>query len=147
MGMVIYEFYTGIAPLSAGVNLEDIYHAQDVWAERSALGLWPDLSIVDDPSILNLIRGCLEGCFPPPARPLVCRPPEFECIETFTGFRDCRADPIHAYSQIFHCAECLVQFSKAGGSCKEKFYRPSAPDLSLSPRCPHCNEGVSWTLL
>lgn len=150
MGMVIYEIYTGALPLGDGLDFEKptnetLSHAEYVLYERTELGLWPDLTLVDDLTVADLIRGCLEECPSPHA--ILRRLPEFVCIETFTGFRDCLVDPIHAYSQVFHCATCPVQFSKTGSSCKAKLYRPSAPDLSVSPRCPHCNDGVSWTFL
>lgn len=149
MGMVIYEIYTGTIPLGDGIpraDLEDLMgsgldNAMDVLLERSSLGSWPNLSLVDDLATADLIRRCLEGCLPPPNLHEI---PEYECIETFTGFRDCRADPVHASSRVLHCSDCTAHFAKTGGTCKTKFYRPSQPDLSLSSRCPHCNEGVSW---
>lgn len=150
MGMVIYEIYTGTVSLGDGIVIEysdsvteseSEDHLYDALDERSELGLWPNLRLIDDSHILQLIRGCLESCSPPPARPHLI--PTLECVETLLGFRDCRTDPIHLYSRVFHSASCPTQFSRARESCKVKLFRPSTSDVSPNPRCPHCNEGVT----
>ncbi|KAJ7652258.1 kinase-like domain-containing protein [Mycena rosella] len=141
MGLTIWEIYTGRTPLTYGNETLDSQETRELLENRCHVGFLPDMQLIDDPEVTDLIEECLAAA---PECPDVLWDDAVYCVEQRYTFHHCKLPEAHRWSRIVHSGRCGDRADRGDDPCEEPFLAPKIITTRREPTCPTCMKRVVY---